>query len=1022
VNAQAGRVVALRKADISAFTAPQPGLRAAAVGPADDDVLVPGPDDRVPLVGRLDELERLAGLVGLTADQPQPESAVLLSGDAGVGKTRLLAELRSRAEQAGYRVLVGHCLDFGDSALPYLPFSEAFGRLAADSPTLARSLVEAGPAIARLMPARRVINEHPEPADESHLDRPDLFASAHAALELLGRAAPLLLVIEDVHWADRSSRELLSFLFSRRFDSPVAVVASYRSDDLHRRHPLRTAAAEWARLPGVTRIDLARLDDNDVRTLVETLHPEPLPERAMRGIVERAEGNAFFTEELVQAASQGPGALPEALADLLLVRLDQLDDDARLVVRAAAVSGRRVPHLLLERVLDGQVRTLDTALRAAVERNVLLPMGRDGYAFRHALLAEAVYDDLLPGERVRLHAAYAKALQQGGVGGTAAELAKHARAANDVATAARASMAAGDEAMAVAGPDEASRHYELALELATDSGLDDIDVVELTARACEAALAAGQTYRALALARDQLKATSPDTSPQARLRLLHVKATVAIVADVEGEALKVTTEALGLLEKHPDDAMRAQVLALHARALSEQRRHDEATEFATEALELADRLTLAVVAADARTTLARLRERPGETAASRAILEETVGQARATGDLAVELRTMFNLGTLQYEAGHIASAREEYDRTQRRAEETGRPWSPFGLESRVLGIQAAYVLGDWAGAAALADLRHESPPDLAEAMVVASGLLVRAGRGDAAAIEVLPGLVPHGRREGMVSLFAGFAAIDLHGDRGDLTAAVESHDDTVATVGGMWANKDFQARIRLSGLLLGQLASAVSDIGSQDRDDLVGRAGDLLDAAHRAAQLREQSVWEEGPEGRAWVARVEAEHARLRWLVGEDAPELDELVARWERAVTGFEEFGHVYERARSQARLAAVLTAAGRTAEAAELTADAAAVGRSLGAEPLLRELRTLGAPAGRPDATTRRDEPLTAREAEVLALVAQGRSNREVAGQLFISAKTVSVHVSNILAKLGAAGRTEAVAVARRRGYLSD
>ena len=356
-----------------------------------------------------------------------------------------------------------------------------------------------------------------------------------------------------MHWADRSTREMLSFLFSRRFDAPVAVVASYRSDDLHRRHPLRNAAAEWSRLPGVTRLDLARLGDDDVRTLVETLHPEPLPERAVRGIVERAEGNAFFTEELVQAASQGPGALPEALADLLLVRLDQLDDDARLVVRAAAVSGRRVPHLLLERVLDGQVGTLDSALRAAVERNVLLPMGRDGYAFRHALLAEAVYDDLLPGERVRLHAAYAKALQQGGVGGTAAELAKHARAANDVATAARASIAAGDEAMAVAGPDEASRHYELALELATDSGLDDIDVVELTARACEAALAAGQTYRALALARDQLRATSPDTSPQARLRLLHVKATVAIVADAEADALKVTTEALALLEKHPDE-------------------------------------------------------------------------------------------------------------------------------------------------------------------------------------------------------------------------------------------------------------------------------------------------------------------------------------------------------------------------------------------------------------------------------------------------------------------------------------
>jgi predicted ATPase len=349
-----------------------------------------------------------------------PDGAVLLAGDAGVGKTRLLAELRDRAQAAGYRVLVGHCLDFGDSALPYLPFSEAFGRLAAEAPTLARSLVEAGPAIARLMPARRVLPEQSAPADDEnqvHLDRPDLFAAVHAALELLGRAEPLLLIVEDVHWADRSTREMLSFLFSRRFDAPVAIVASYRSDDLHRRHPLRTAAAEWSRLPGVSRVELGRLPDDDVRALVGSLHPGPMSERALRGIVERAEGNAFFTEELVGATEVGPDAIPEALADLLLVRLDQLDDDARHVVRAASVSGRRVPHLLLDRVLDGQVGSLDVALRAAVERNVLVPMGGDGYAFRHALLAEAVYDDLLPGERVRLHAAYAKALQQGGVGG-----------------------------------------------------------------------------------------------------------------------------------------------------------------------------------------------------------------------------------------------------------------------------------------------------------------------------------------------------------------------------------------------------------------------------------------------------------------------------------------------------------------------------------------------------------------------------------------------------------------------------
>ena len=435
----------------------------------------------------------------------------------------------------------------------------------------------------------------------------------------------------------------------------------------------------------------------------------------------------------------GPDAIPEALADLLLVRLDQLDDDARHVVRAASVSGRRVPHLLLDRVLDGQVGSLDVALRAAVERNVLVPMGGDGYAFRHALLAEAVYDDLLPGERVRLHAAYAKALQQGGVGGTAAELARHARAANDLATAARASVAAGDEAMAVAGPDEAARHYELALELATDTDIDGIDVVDLTAKACEAALAAGQTYRALALARDQLRATSPDTHPHARLRLLRVKASVAIVADSGADPLMNTTEALELLEKHPDDtAAGPDPGSARPSPVGGPAAGRGSVQVAAEAMELADRVGLAGVVADARTTLARLRERSGETAASRAILEESIAQARAAGDLAAELRGMFNLGTLQYESGDVAAARESYARTEQRGRDVGRPWAPYVLESRVLGIQAAYVLGDWDGAATMADLSNDAPPDLAEAMVRASGMVVQAGRGDLSALDLLP--------------------------------------------------------------------------------------------------------------------------------------------------------------------------------------------------------------------------------------------------------------------------------------------
>ena len=589
-------------------------------------------------------------------------------------------------------------------------------------------------------------------------------------------------------------------------------------------------------------------------------------------------------------------------------------------------------------------------------------MGRDGYAFRHALLAEAVYDDLLPGERVRLHAAYAKALQQGGVGGTAAELAKHARAANDIATAVRASIAAGDEAMAVAGPDEASRHYELALELATDSGW-----TTSTSSSSPPGPARRRWRPARPTARWLWPATScapPPPTPRRRpgCGCCTSRPRSPSSPTPRADALKVTTEALELLEKHPDEPMRAQMLALHARALSEQRRHDEATEFATEALELADRLGLAGVAADARTTLARLRERPGETAASQAMLEETVAAGpRRPATWPASCAACSTSARCSTRRAGSTSAREEYARTQRRAEETGRPWSPYGLESRVLGIQAAYVLGDWDGARALADLRHESPPDLVEAMIVASGLLVRAGRGDAAALELLPGLVPHGRREGMVSLFAGFAAIDLHGDRGDLAAPSRRTTTPSRPSAGCGRTRTSRPGSGCPGCCSGSSrprcpASAATTATTWScragRPGGRGPPGGRGCASSRCG-TRDPRVAPGWPGSRPSTPGSAGWSARTR-------PTLDDLVAALgASAVTGFEAFGHVFERARSQARLAAVLHRGrphrrGRGADRRPRRDRAVAARRAAAARAA--HPRRTGRPAGgRPAATSR-------------------------------------------------------------------
>jgi DNA-binding CsgD family transcriptional regulator len=428
------------------------------------------------------------------------------------------------------------------------------------------------------------------------------------------------------------------------------------------------------------------------------------------------------------------------------------------------------------------------------------------------------------------------------------------------------------------------------------------------------------------------------------------------------------------------------------------------------------------LAADAATTLARLDERAGNPAASEAALNVAIEVARSGGEATAELRGLFNLGSLFYEQGRLVEALAVYRETWSRARTVGLSWGPYGLDARARTAIAAHVMGDWQLAAESVDFSGESPPEMAEAMLSAVALEVAAGRGDLAALGRLPRLRPWWQRDGLIAIISGAGAIDLFGLRGDIEAAQSLHDDVVETVADLWRQPEFQARIRLAALLLGQCASAAGHASRAEREDLCDR-GDRLAAS--AAEVFSHGRRRPGPESRAWLARVGAEQSRLHWLSGIDPAPEAKLVESWQVTTAAFEDFGHAYEAARSRARLASVLQASGRSAEALEEIARARAVAERLEAGPLLSELDAIAggtkATGGKVDPVgSRLYEPLTPREEEVLALVAAGRSNREVGLQLFISAKTVSVHVSNILAKLGAGGRTEAAAIARRRGLL--
>ncbi|HWD46144.1 MAG TPA: AAA family ATPase, partial [Actinomycetota bacterium] len=299
-------------------------------------------------VGRAEELDRLLALLE-RAERGRP-AVGLIAGDAGVGKTRLLDELAARAEGRGVRVLQGGCMEVGDVGLPYVPFVDAFRDLGGrpGEAEVAAPLATAVPSLGRLLPELATEAGPAPPPPGDGFERVQLFDAVLSLLTRLSELAPLLLVIEDVHWADRSTRDLLAFLIRTLRGGRVALVASYRSDELSRRHPLRPLLAELVRVPDLERIELAPFGRAELAEHLQAVTGHPVPTAVVDRILARSEGNAFFAEELVAAgAIRADIALPEALADVLLERIEALPELAQEVLKVAAVAGRRVGHHLL---------------------------------------------------------------------------------------------------------------------------------------------------------------------------------------------------------------------------------------------------------------------------------------------------------------------------------------------------------------------------------------------------------------------------------------------------------------------------------------------------------------------------------------------------------------------------------------------------------------------------------------------------------------------------------------------------
>ena len=492
------------------------------------------------LVGRQRERELLRRVLERAAGGEMV--LVTVGGDPGIGKTRLVQDMAGAAAGLGFRVLTGGCLDVGEGTLPFGPIVEALRPLGTEADEQWRSQVLGGsPALATLFPGLGLVPDAHGATGEGQV-----IEMVRGILDRLAARQPVLLVIEDAHWADASTRHVLLYLV-RNLRAPVCLVVTYRLEELQERYPLRLLLSELHRSSRCERIILDPLTRSELGELLGTILGHPAAGATINEIMDRAEGNPFYAEELL-AARDSATRLPGELRGLLLARVERLPRDARPVLGAVA-AGTRLPHDLLAAVTAYEEERLSECLLAAVQHHVLVA-DADGasYGFRHALVREAVYDDMLPGERHRMHARLATILADRVQSVTAApsaaelgQLAFHWYRARDWPRALLASVQAGLAAEAAAAPSSAERHYERALELwddAPEAAADSpLDRGALLRRAAETAHLSGDYARGIALIGEALADVDADAEPLRASSLLEFLGYCRIAGpDSEGAA------------------------------------------------------------------------------------------------------------------------------------------------------------------------------------------------------------------------------------------------------------------------------------------------------------------------------------------------------------------------------------------------------------------------------------------------------------------------------------------------------
>ena len=755
------------------------------------------------IVGRGAELEVLSNAF---ADASAGRArVVLIGGEAGIGKTRLVAEATEHARAAGALVLTGGCVGVAEGSLPFGPIVEAVRPLvrgledrrsanaAADgwSPATRDAIV----AVAAAFRFAGVSAVRSIEAAELRPDwaRSRLYETLLDLLRRLGDEGAVVLVVEDVHWADDSTRELLAFLVRNIRDERLLIMATFRSDELHRRHPLLPWLAEVDRVSRVERIELSRLDREQVMRQLTAILGTELEPVVATAIWERSEGNPFFTEELL-ATGTGSRSLPVTLAEVLRARLAGISEDAHRLLGVASVAGRRVDHDLLATIADLDDRELMAALAEATTAGLLVAEDQgdaERYAFRHALMGEAVYDALLPGDRRRLHVAIATELEtRSGAGddaGRLAEIAHHWVAAREQDRALAASAAAGIAAFETNAFAESESQFERAVELwevvpdpEAASGMTREDLIQ---RAGQAAQLAGDFDRAADHYRVLLGLVDPVRDPS-RAGLLHERLGRALwtQGEIEG-SVAAYTRAAELVPAEPPSEERARVLAGYAQILMLAARYSESLPLAREAAvmarELGNRQIEGHAMASEGTDIAQL----GDTRAAIVILREAIAIAEEVGDLDDVGRGYACLSTVIELAGDFEEAAAVAMKGADRMAEVGlggpRQYGDFLILN---ASQAWYALGRWDDALGLAERVSDSSSGVGR--IFCDSMLGRlyAARGDFEAAERAVGRGFAALGNGREAQFNGplrAGAIEMHFWRNEFDAARRAVDETL---------------------------------------------------------------------------------------------------------------------------------------------------------------------------------------------------------------------------------------------------